>query len=252
MRFLRIAAALAVIVLLSACSKPDAPPPPAGGGKNVDAATAGAITGKALFEGTPPAPDVLEMSSDPGCETAAGPNPRNDDVLVQNGALQNVFVYVKAGLDAAYSFDVPTTPVELDQRGCRYTPRVLGIRAGQTLTMVNSDETFHNVHAVPKANNEFNRGMQLKGERYTRTFNTPEVMVRFKCDVHQWMAAHIGVMAHPYFAVTKPDGTFEITGLPPGTYEIEAWHERFGTQTQQVTIADKQTQTTSFTFKIQS
>jgi plastocyanin len=249
MSFFRTAAAFAVVVLLSACSKPEAPPPSAGGGKKVDAATAGAIAGKAIFEGTPPAPDVLKMGSDPACAAAAGANLQNDDVLVQNGALQNVFVYVKSGLDAAYSFDVPATPVELDQRACRYVPRVLGIRAGQPLLIVNSDETFHNVHAVPKTNREFNRGMQLKGERHTHSFNAPEVMVRFKCDVHQWMAAHIGVMAHPYFAVTKADGTFEITGLPPGTYEIEAWHERFGTQTQQVTIADKQTQSASFSFK---
>lgn len=245
----RISSALVALILLSACSAPAPAPQPSGGGKTVDAATAGALTGKALFEGAPPAVDPLKMASDPACATAAGPNAMNDDVLVKDGALQNVFVYVKSGLDAAYSFDVPTTPVELDQRACRYVPRVLGIRVGQTLAIVNSDETFHNVHALPKASSEFNRGMSLKGERYTRTFSTPEVMVRFKCDVHAWMGAHVGVMAHPFFAVTKADGTFEIPGLPPGTYTIEAWHERFGTATQQVTIGDKQTQSASFTFK---
>jgi plastocyanin len=250
MRFSRSFSALTLIALLSACSKTEeAPPAPAGGGKKVDAATAGSLAGKVTFEGTPPAADALKMSGDPKCAAAAGPNAMNDDVIVNNGALQNVFVYVKSGLDAAYSFDAPSGPVELDQKACRYTPRVLGVRVGQELTLVNSDDTFHNVHALPKANREFNRGMQLKGERHTHKFSTPEVMVRFKCDVHGWMGAHIGVMAHPYFAVTKADGTFDIPALPPGTYTIEAWHERFGTQTQDITIGDKQAQTASFTFK---
>jgi plastocyanin len=250
MRFSRISPGLVLIALLSACSKTEQPAPaPAGGGKKVDAATAGSLTGKAAFEGTPPAADALKMTGDPACVSAAGPNPMNDDVVVNNGGLQNVFVYVKSGLDPAYSFDAPSGPVELDQKACRYVPRVLGIRVGQELVMLNSDETLHTVHALPKSNREFNRSMQLKGERHTHRFSAPEAMVRFKCDVHGWMNAHVGVMAHPYFAVTKADGTFEIPGLPPGTYTIEAWHERFGTQTKEVTVGDKQAQDASFTFK---
>jgi hypothetical protein len=104
------------------------------------------------------------------------------------------------------------------------------------------------VHALPKANAEFNQGQPVQGFRTTRTFTTPEVMVRFKCDVHSWMAAQVGVVAHPYFAVTKDDGSYEIRNLPPGTYTIEAWHEKFGTQIAKVTVADKQAQTVPFTF----
>ncbi len=189
------------------------------------------------------------MASDQACVQPSTPNPVSDAVLIAaDGGLKNVFVYVKDGLDPEYGFDIPTTTVVLDQKGCRYTPRIVGVRAGQPIDIVNSDPTLHNVHALPTANPEFNQGQPIQGFRTTRTFTTPEVMVRFKCDVHSWMAAHVGVVAHPYFAITKDDGSFEIPNLPPGTYTIEAWHEKFGTHVAKVTIGDKQSQTTSFTF----
>ena len=215
----------------------------------MDAATAGSITGKIAFEGPAPAPEPLKMASDPACAQAGGPAPMNDAVLVNNGALQNVFVYVKDGLDSAYTFEVPSTPLQFDQRGCRYVPRVFGVRAGQPIEVLNDDNTMHNVHALAKTNREFNQSMNMKGEKKTYTFTAPEAMIRFKCDVHNWMTAHVGVMAHPFFAVSKADGTFDITGLPPGSYTIEAWHERLGAQTQKVTIADRQAQSIAFTFK---
>ena len=237
-----------VVVLFAACgARPTGPP--AGGGKKVDAATAGSVTGRIAFDGPAPAPEPLKMASDPACAEAAGPNAMSDAVLVSNGSLENVFVFVKDGLDPAYSFDVPAQPVKFDQRGCRYVPRVFGVRAGQPIEVLNDDNTLHNVHALAKTNREFNQSMALKGEKKTYTFAEPEAMVRFKCDVHGWMTAHVGVMPHPFFAVSKADGTFEIPGLPPGTYTIEAWHERLGSQSQKVTIADRQPQTVSFTFK---
>ncbi len=243
-------AASALAAALAGCgSSPPPPPAQAPPGKTVDPATAGSIGGRAVFDGTPPPAEALHVGTDPACIQGAGANPVSDAVLIgADRGVQNVFVYVKDGLDAGYSFAVPTTPVVLDQKGCRYVPRVLGIQAGQPLEIVNSDATLHNVHAMPKINREFNVAEPVQGMRVTQTFTVPEVMVRFKCNVHGWMAAYLGVRADPFFAVTNPDGTFEIKGLPPGTYTIEAWHEKFGTRTQQVTIGPQQTQQLSFTF----
>jgi plastocyanin len=243
-------AAVAAIALVTACSStPSSAPARSGGDKTVDPATAGSIAGRATFTGPAPAAVTLRMSSDAACVQESGPNTISDAVLISaDGALKNVFVYVREGLDPVYGFDVPTSAVILDQKGCRYTPRVVGVRVGQPLEIVNSDPTLHNVHALPTANAEFNQGQPVQGFRTTRTFTTQEVMVRFKCDVHSWMSAHVGVVAHPYFAITNDDGSFEIKNLPPGTYTLEAWHEKFGTQIAKVTIGDKQAQTTSFTF----
>ena len=250
MRFSLLCSSVVVLTLVAACgSKNAAPPPQAGCGKHVDAATAGRVSGRVVFQGAPPPVQLVKMAADPACSTGGDSNVQSDAVLVsQTGGLQNVFVQVKDGLDPAYSFDVPSTPVILDQKGCRYAPRIFGVRVGQTLHVVNTDETMHNVHALPKVNREYNKSTPVKGTRTTQTFTVPETMVRFKCDVHGWMTAYAGVVAHPFFAVTGADGSFDIEGLPPGTYTIEAWHERFGVQTQQVTIGDRQAQTVSFTF----
>jgi plastocyanin len=170
-------------------------------------------------------------------------------VLVGPGnGLQNVFVYVKDGLGDR-TFPAPQTPVVLDQKGCKYMPHVFGVQVGQTVEILNSDPTLHNVHAVPKVNAEFNFGQPAGVPKATRTFEKPEVMVPFRCDVHGWMAAFGGVVAHPFFAVTAQDGSYEIKGLPAGTYTLEAWHERFGVQTQTVTVDGTASATAPFAFK---
>jgi len=251
----RFRSSLALLVslgaLAGACTSVTEPPAsaPAPPARTVDAAIAGSIAGTVTFSGTVPPDRRLPLDSDPACVQGDGPNPLSDAVLVSDaGALRNVFVHVKAGLDPAYGFATPADPVVLDQQGCRYTPRVLGVRAGQAIEIVNSDPTFHNVHALPKTNDEFNHGQQVKGDRTRRLFSAPEVMVRFKCDVHGWMAAWVGVVAHPFFAVTGADGAFTLAGVPSGTYTVEAWHERFGTRTAEVTVADRQAATVTFAF----
>jgi plastocyanin len=223
-----------------------APPPPTE--NPVDPATAGRITGRVTFAGTAPALPALRMDSDPNCAQQGATAPGESVVLGADGALQNVFVYVKDGL-GSLRFPVPSTAVVLDQKGCRYVPHVLGAQVGQRVEIVNSDPTLHNIHAVPMSNREFNTGQPIPGMKHTHQFTAREVMVPFKCDVHPWMRAYIGVLDHPFFAVTSANGSFELKGLPPGTYTVEAWHETLGSQTQMVTIGAKETGTAEFSFK---
>jgi plastocyanin len=221
---------------------------PAAVANPVDPATAATLTGAITLQGTPPAPAPIRMDSDPFCQQQG--TATTETVLVgSNSALQNVFVYVKDGLGDR-QFPVPTAPAVLDQKGCRYVPHVLGIQVGQTLDILSSDNTLHNVHAIPASNREFNMSHPLAGIKHTHVFSTREVMVPFKCDVHRWMNAYIGVLDHPFFDVSGTDGKFELKGLPPGTYTIEAWHEKLGTQTQSVTVGEKETRDVAFTFKI--
>ncbi len=215
----------------------------------VDPATAGGITGKVVLEGTAPRNALIKMDADPACAGAAkGPQTQETFMVGEGGAFQNVFVYVKDGLGSR-RFPVPASAVTIDQQGCRYRPHVLGVQVGQALEMVNSDPTVHNVHAMAAANQEFNIGQPVQGMKTSRTFASREVMVLLKCDVHPWMNAYVGVLDHPYFAVTGADGRFDLMTLPPGTYTIEAWHEKLGTMTQSVTIGEKETKDVTFTFK---
>ena len=246
------AVAIIIAALAAACGggsqESAAPAQPAPTSNPVDQATAGNISGRVMFAGTAPTPAVIRMEADPNC-AKAGTTATDETVVVgDNGALQNVFVYVKDGL-GNLRFPVPSNIVVLDQKGCHYVPHVLGVQVGQPMEVLNSDPTLHNVHAIPTANREFNTGQPLPGMKHTHTFSTREVMVPFKCDVHPWMRAYIGVLDHPYFAVTRADGTFQLTGLPPGTYAVEAWHERLGTQTQSVTIGERETKDIALSFK---
>jgi len=249
--FLRVFLALVVLSCVacggSTGSTETAPAPAAVVTNPVDAATAGSLKGSIKLEGTPPPSQTINRRSDPYCEQQGEAKTQN--FVVSDGGLQNVFVYVKDGL-GDLKFPVPTTPLVLDQKGCTYAPRVFGIQVGQPLEILNSDETLHNIHALPANNREFNRGQALKGLKSTHVFTTAEVMVPFKCDVHNWMNAWVGVLNHPFYAVSGPAGAFDIQNLPPGTYTIEAWHEKLGTQTQMVTIGPKETKELSFTFKL--
>jgi hypothetical protein len=187
------------------------------------------------------------MESDPKC--VAEPGATSEQLLVGAGnGLQNVFVYVKDGLGTR-TYAVPTTPVTFDQKGCRYIPHVFGVQAGQPILISNSDATLHNVNATPKDNRAFNFGQPASVPAVTRTFDKPEVMVPLRCDVHGWMNAYAGVVGHPFFAVTKDDGGFEIKGLPAGTYTVEAWHEQLGRQSQSVTVDGQTPAKVAFSFK---
>jgi len=250
--YLRLSSLVLAGAVVAACSSPAPPPAATGGGKKVDAATAGTISGRVTFEGTPPANQPLKMGSDASC-TQGGPAPIDETVIVgADGSLKNVFVHIKQGVDPAYSFDVPAEPVMLDQKGCVYVPRVIGVRAGQPVKIQNSDTTMHNVHSLPVTNQEMNQSTPVRGFSVTQTFTAAEVPVRFMCNVHSWMAAWVGVVQHPFFAVTDASGAFSMHGVPPGTYTVEAWHEKFGTKTTTVTIDARQNGSLSFTFTAKS
>lgn len=235
----------------STSGKP-ASPAAAPGAKKVDTATAGTITGKVAFGGQAPEDPVINMASDAACVSANnGQQVRSETYVVENGGLDNVFVYIKDGLGNKYLFDTPMDPVKLDQKGCRYIPHVVGLRVSQPLQIVNDDNTLHNVHGMPQTNQEFNYGQPVTGMSNSVTFTAPEVLIPFKCDVHNWMNAYIGVVDNPYFAVTARGGTFTLKDVPPGTYTIEAVHEKLGRQSQSVTIGNKESKEITFTFKAQ-
>jgi hypothetical protein len=135
----------------------------------------------------------------------------------------------------------------LDQKGCRYSPRIFGVRVGQPLEMINSDATLHNVHAMPMVNQEFNRGMPQQNSQMTQIFTAPEQMVKFKCDLHAWMNAYGGVMPHPFFQVTGADGAFSLKGVPPGKYDVAVWTEKLGSASQTVDIGNSANASLNFT-----
>ena len=246
---LRLFVTGALLVVGAGCGSekeapPSGPPPNA---KVLDQSKTGNIAGRVMVEGSLPANAPVKMSADPYCVEQHPNGATFEHFVATDGGLENVFVYVSDTLD--YYFEVPATPVKLDQKACQYTPHVLGLRVGQTLAISNSDETLHNVHAMPETNREWNKGQPLKNMVDEKVFTAREVMVPFKCDVHNWMQAYVGVMDHPYYAVTQDGGKFELKNLPAGTYTVAAWHEKLGSQTQSVTVAEKESKEISFTFK---
>jgi hypothetical protein len=209
--------------------------------------SAAVVRGAITFQGTPPPPEPIDMSEEPTCAQQYPEPPTKQVVVVgPNGELANVFVYVKEGL-APRNWGTPREGMTIDQRGCQYQPHVLGIQVDQPLIIKNSDGILHNINTQPTVNQGFNISQPVEMET-ERTFSTAEVMIPVKCDVHGWMEAYIGVQDNPYMAVSGEDGTFTLADLPPGDYVIEAWHERYGTQTQNVTVGPQETAEISFTF----
>ena len=217
--------------------------PVAGGGS-------ASIRGTVKLSGTAPTMGKIKMDADPVCQQQHSSPVYTEDVVVNGqGMLKNVFVYVKEG--APSSATTPTTPVTLNQSGCWYAPHIFGIQTNQPLEIVNSDATLHNINAKPTVNQPFNIAQPVKGMKTDKKFAKPEIMVTFKCNVHPWMHAYAGVLDHPFFNVSDADGSFTIGGLPAGTYVVEAWHEKYGAQTQKVIVADGESKAVEFTFNAQ-
>ena len=209
----------------------------------------GEITGKALFQGTPPKLRVISMDQDPVCAAKhAEPVTVEDGKVNENSTLPNVFVYISAGVQNQ-TFPTPSTPVILDQHGCIYEPHVLGIMVGQELRILSSDATTHNIHPMPKINREWNQSQPPGAPPLIKRFTKPEVMIPVKCNQHPWMRAYIGVTANPFYAVTGDEGTFRIKNVPPGDYTVTAWTATFGTQEQKVSVRAGQPAEVDFTFR---
>jgi plastocyanin len=200
------------------------------------AAGSGSISGKVTYAGTAPAPEKIKTTADPKCHEMHKEGLQRQTVEVKDGGLANTLVYVKnppAGASGEHMEEVV-----LDQQGCMYHPSMLAVRVGEPVKIRNSDDTLHNIHPRPTKNTEFNIGQPRKGMETTKTFDKEEILIPVGCDVHPWMRSYIAVLSHPFFAVTKEDGSFEIKGLPAGEYEVEANHPKLKTTTAKVTVKD--------------
>ena len=206
----------------------------------------GTITGTVKYEGKVPRMKALKMAADPICDGKHKDAPARMEWLVvsDSGELKNAFVWIKEGAD---NYPAPEEHAVLDQNGCIYSPHVLGVQVDQVVDILNTDGTLHNVHSLPKLNPQFNVAMPKFKKKKEVTFTKQEMMFPIKCDVHPWMKCYVAVVNHPFFDVTGEDGTFEISGLPAGTYTLEVWHEKLGTKTVSVTVADGATKTVNFT-----
>ena len=210
----------------------------------IDPNTVASVSGTVKFDGAAPKPAKIDMSQDPACKGAN----TAETVVADNGNLANVFVYVKDGLGNR-TFDVPTQAVVIDQQGCRYHPHVLGVMAGQTVQIKNDDQTTHNIHPTPKDNREWNESQPPAAAPIEKNFAREEIMLPVKCNQHPWMKMYINVVKNPFYAVTGPDGKYEIKGLPPGDYTIAFVQEKLGEQDQKVTLAAKDSKTVDASFK---
>ncbi len=258
--WLALTIALSLLALASACSKSERPTnesssAPTSAGKTYSG-DVGSITGSIAYTGTPPAAKKIDTSADPACGSK-NPNLATEDTVVTNGKLANAFVYIKDGAATGgtkigdYTWTAPSSPVTLDQNGCHYRPHVLGVMVNQEINITNSDPTTHNIHFQPKNNPDWNQSQPNGAPPLVHKLTRAEVLVPVKCNQHPWMKSYIGVLKHPFFAVSAEDGSFTIKGVPPGTYTVAAWHEGGATgteKTMQVTVAANASAKADFTF----
>lgn len=239
MKLVQAEVAVWAAIALAACSSP--PKPAAKETKaaakpveyfHVDPATAGAVGGRVTYHGA--VPKAKKIASD--SETACPQTLREETVVTgKTGGLANTFVYVQAGLEGK-QFEPPSASVDLNQHGCMFVPRIVGIQTGQMIDVKNSDPISHNIHPMPTNNREWSQEQAPGSPDIEHKFPRPEVMIKVKCNIHSWMRAYLGVVSHPYFAVTGPDGVFELKNLPPGDYTLATWHETLGEKKQALHI----------------
>ena len=207
------------------------------------------IVVKVLLSGVAPVPAEIQTTADPYCAEAHQADPVFSQTVQvgADGALIDSLVFVSNGVSRTYA--APQTPVTLDQKGCVYSPHVIGMVAGQPLQILNRDATLHTIHPMPAINPGFNIGMPIQGMKQTRIFPKPEPVFHIKCDVHPWESAYLATFSHPFFGVSNRQGIVEIDNLPAGTFQLKAWHEKYGVQTQSVSVAAGETKQLAVTYK---
>lgn len=244
---------LFALLTLAACGGEDSsglPPAPSGssgGGAVYDPASATAtVSGNIIFEGEVPSASQLQMAADPFCLSHSQGATSEEVLVTEDSKLQNVILYVRSGHEGG-SYSVPAESIIIDQNGCMYNPHVFTMQANQELTIKNSDTTLHNIHAWAEINTPFNIGQPVQGMETKKTFEQPEMPLPIRCDVHRWMGAFVGVFDHPFHTTSGDSGTYELK-LPAGSYEIVAWHEKYGEQSSELEVDENSTAELNFTF----
>ncbi len=220
---------------------------------SADAGGSASMSGVVRLEGQPPKPVSINMAQEPACVKlhAGAPVSYSEVVVGPNNSLGNVVVYVSSGLEGK-TFEPPSQPVVIDQKGCMYQPHVIALQTNQKLQVVNDDPTMHNIHPIPTSNREWNKSQPPSMPPIETGFAREEISIPVKCNVHPWMRSYIAVFSHPYFSVTGKEGSFLLKNLPPGTYTLTAWHEKYGKSEQKVTLGANDSKKLEFVFKARS
>ena len=206
----------------------------------------GTVTGKVTYTGTPAKPKPIDMAKEPSCAKQYTAPPMTENVVTGSGnTLEYVVVYISAG--APDESSAPSTAVTFDQKGCHYTPHVLAFQVNQELKVTNSDQTSHNIHPLAKINREWNKSQPPGTPPISEKYDKPE-FISVKCNIHPWMHGWFAVVKTSHYAVSDGSGEFKLPNLPPGKYTLTAWHESYGTQTQEVTISGNETKSANFVF----